>query len=76
MWGPVAETLIFTFFSLCGDPVVEDFEFSRKNPYRVLCPVVETLIFLKKNPVGKNVSTGDFEFFRSKLPGVGSEIAK
>ena len=48
VWGPVAETLIFTFFSLCGDPVVEDFEFSRKNPYRVLCPVVETLIFLKK----------------------------
>ena len=32
--------------------------------------------FLKKNPVGKNVSTGDFEFFRSKLPGVGIEIAK
>ena len=43
--GPVAETLIFTFFSLCGGPVVGDFEFSRKNPYRVLCPVVETLIF-------------------------------
>ena len=32
--------------------------------------------FEKKNPVGKNVSTGDFEFFRSNLPGVGSEIAK
>ena len=77
MWGPVAETLIFTFFSLCGDPVVEDFEFSRKNPYRVLCPVVETLIFfLKKKSCRENVSTGDFEFFRSNLPAVGSEIAK
>ena len=72
MWGPVAETLIFTFFSLCGGPVVGDFEFSRKNPYRVLCPVVETLIFFfEKNPVGKNVSTGDFEFFSAESPGCG-----
>ena len=50
VWGPVAETLIFTFFPLCGDPVVEDFEFSRKNPYRGVVLCGGDFEFSRKNP--------------------------
>ena len=45
-------------------PVPKDFEFSRKDPYRGVGPVLERLIFSKKSLYGCGPVPKDFEFFR------------